>query len=295
MGGLSHCSTVGEGRTPGHGLHGESLEEQSHLLQMARQAGKEATEDILALLIPEESPYLTPVMPKEDILTPALQATRTHMEKAIEAVNVQLLTLVHHHVPPQQARVFLASLLQVMCSYRQEMDGMATSQVILPSQIVPNLWEVSQTMMEGLTLLGPPNCPTSWLASLVKRVSAEPINKATLVGLTTPVKCDTSIPSKGKLHPGSSRKKSAPPKRITDYWEDNERKKEDEESRWQEEERHQKKSGGPVLSLDEHEESVTLLTSKAAPSQVSQGSRLPTRTPSKSKRSRSKVQPASPI
>ena len=126
---------------------------------MARQAGKEAMEDILALLPTEESPYLTPVVPKEDILTPALQATRTHMEKAIEAINVQLSALVHRHVPPQQAGVFLASLLQVMCSYRQEMDGMATSQVILPGQIVPNLWGVSQTMMEGLTLLGLPNCP----------------------------------------------------------------------------------------------------------------------------------------
>ena len=148
---------------------------------------------------------------------------------------------------------------------------MATSQVILPGQIVPNLLGVSQTMMEGLTLLGPLNCSTSWPASLVKRVSAEPINKATPVGLTTPVKHDTSsIPDKGKLHPGSSGKKPAPPKRITEYWEDDERKKEDEESCSQEEERHRKKPSGPVLSLDEHKESVTLLTSKAAPSWVSQ-------------------------
>ena len=172
---------------------------------------------------------------------------------------------------------------------------MATSQVILPRQIVPNLWGVSQTMMEGLTLLGPRNCPASWLASLVERVSTEPINKATPVGLTTPVKCDTSVPSKGKLHPGSSGKKSAPPKRITKYWEDDERKKEDEESCWQEEERHQKKPSGPVLSLDEHEESVTLLTSKAAPSQASQGSGLPPCAPSEGKRSRSKVRWASSV
>ena len=168
---------------------------------------------------------------------------------------------------------------------------MATSQVILPSQVVPNLWGVSQIMMEGLTLLGPLNCPTSWPASLVKWVSAESISKATPVGLTTPVKCDTSsVPSKGKLHLGSSGKKSAPPKQITDYWEDDERKKEDEESCWQEEERCQKKPSGPVLSLDEHEESVTLLTSKAAPSRVSQAPRLPAHAPSEGKRSRSKVQ-----
>ena len=133
----------------------------------------------------------------------------------------------------------------------------------------------------SLTLLGPLNCPPSWPASLVEWVSAEPINKATLVGLTTPVKRNTSIPSKGKLHPGSSGKKSALPKRITNYWEDDERKKEDEEFRRWEEERCQKKPSGPVLSLDEHEELVTLLTSKAAPSRVSQGSGLPPCAPSR--------------
>ena len=143
--------------------------------------------------------------------------------------------------------------------------------------------------MEGLTLLGPPNCPASWPASLVK-----PIQKATPAGLTTPVKCDTSVP-KGKLHPGSCGKKSAPPKWITEYWDDDERKKEDEESCQWEEERCKKKPSGPVLSLNEHEELVLLLTSKTAPGQVSQGSGLPPHTQSEGKRSRSKVWRASPV
>ena len=56
---------------------GESLEEQSRLLQTAQQARKKAMEDILALLPAEEDPYLTPVVPKEDLLTPALQAPET--------------------------------------------------------------------------------------------------------------------------------------------------------------------------------------------------------------------------
>ena len=57
-------------------------------------------------------------------------------------------------------------------------------------------------MMEGLTLLGPPNCPASWPASLVERVSVESANKATPVVLTTPVKLDTPLGSgKGKLPP----------------------------------------------------------------------------------------------
>ena len=86
---------------PAMDCKGESLEEKSHLLQEARKAGKEATEDILALLPVEESPYLTPVVPQEDILTPALTATQNHTERAIEAMNVQLSALVHHHILPQ--------------------------------------------------------------------------------------------------------------------------------------------------------------------------------------------------
>ena len=85
---------------PAMNCMGESLEEQVHLLQVARQAGKEATEDILALLPVEESLYLTPVVHKEDILTPALQATWTYTEKAIEAINIQLSALVHQHILP---------------------------------------------------------------------------------------------------------------------------------------------------------------------------------------------------
>ena len=165
------------------------------------------------------------------------------------------------------------------------MDSMATSQVVLPGQIVPNLWGISRSMMEGLTLLGPPSCPTSWPSSLVEQITAEPAKKTTPARLTTPVKRDTSVPSKGKLHLGSSGKKSAPPKWITDYWDDDERKKEDEESRRQEEEKRHKKPTGPVLSLDEHEESIMVLTSKTAPSQVSQAPGLPICAPSEGKRS----------
>ena len=53
------------------------------------------------------------------------------------------------------------------------------------------------------------------------------------------------------------------------FWGDLERGKEDAEVHKQEEKR-QKKSSGPVLSLDDHEDSVTDLMKRAAPSQVSQ-------------------------
>ena len=68
------------------------------------------------------------------------------------------------------------------------------------------------------------------------------------------------------------------------------------ESHKREEERHQKKKpSGPLLSLDYHEDPVSLLTSKAILSQVSQAPRLPTRAPSESKKGWGKVQWASPV
>ena len=140
---------------------GKSLEEQSTLLQAAREAGKEAKEEILGFLPKEDSLYLTQVVAREDLLTLALQAMCKHKEVGIATVNTQLSALVDKHIPPPHAGVFLATLFQVLCSYRQEMDGMVTSQVVLPGQVIPNIWGVSWTLMEGLTLLGQPNCPAS--------------------------------------------------------------------------------------------------------------------------------------
>ena len=102
--------------SPATNCIGKSLEEQSLLLQVARETRKEAMEDILALLPKEDSPYLTPVIAREDILTPALQAARKHMEIAIAAVNMQLSALVHEHFLPPHAGVFLATLLKILCS-----------------------------------------------------------------------------------------------------------------------------------------------------------------------------------
>ena len=85
--------------------------------------------------------------------------------------------------------------------------------------------------MEGLSLLGPPTCPASWPASQVERVSAEPTHRTVPVVPTTLVKLDApSGSSKVKPTPGSSSKKSGPPKQVTDYWVDLERNKKHVES-----------------------------------------------------------------
>ena len=83
-------------------------------------------------------------------------------------------------MPPKQAGVFLATILQVTCSFRQEMDNMATSQVFLLSQIIPTLWGACRGLLEGLSLLGPPSCPASWPASLVEWVTAVPTPQVVL-------------------------------------------------------------------------------------------------------------------
>ena len=171
---------------------------------------------------------------------------------------------------------------------------MATSQVILPGQVIPNLWGVSQTLMEGLTVLGPLSCPASWPASLVKWITAEPISKTAPAGLTTPVKRDVSEPGEGKSHSGSSGKKPVPAK-ITDYWDEEERKREEEESALRREEKHRKKSTGPILSVAEHEEPISALVAKHTPKQRSQVPGSSTHNPSEGKRSRSKTNPPCPV
>ena len=136
---------------------------------------------------------------------------------------------------------------------------MVSSQTIMLAQVVPNMWAVWQRIIVGLSLLGPPTCPASWLASLVKRVDGEPTKRATLAPPVTPVKS-----SSGKSSSGSAGKKSEP-KLIPDFW------KEDEESKkWEEEIQHQKSCGSPILSLADHEEPVSTFTSKTALHQVSQ-------------------------
>ena len=137
---------------------------------------------------------------------------------------------------------------------------MATSQDSLPSQIIPTLWGAHRGLLEGLSLLGPPGYPASWPVSLVERVTPQVVSglPKTLAKPSTP-----SVSGAGKPTPESSGKKSqVSSKQITGYWKDPEREKEDAEARKQEEKRW-KKSSGPVLSLDDHEDSVATLTNWA--------------------------------
>ena len=110
------------------------------------------------------------------------------------------------HMPKEQAGALLNTILQVTCSFQQEMDNMATNQVFLLSQIVPNLWGSWRGLFEGLSLLGPPSCLASWPASLVERVTAVPTCQNMPGSSQTPTKSNLPSSRSAKTTPDSGKK-----------------------------------------------------------------------------------------
>ena len=119
----------------------KSTKDQAELLADAQKAGKDALDSILELIPEEEEPHLTPVFPKAThALTLILTVAWWHTDEALRNIHTQLVDLGKEHIPQEQAGAFFNTILQLSCSFRQEMDDMATNQVFLQSQIVPNLW-----------------------------------------------------------------------------------------------------------------------------------------------------------
>ena len=119
----------------------KGTKDPAELLAEAWQARKDALDNILELIPEEEEPKLTSVYPKAThLLAPALTVARWYMDEALQNIHTQLADLAKEHIPKDQAGAFFNTILQVTCSFWQEMDNMATNQVFLPSQIVPNLW-----------------------------------------------------------------------------------------------------------------------------------------------------------
>ena len=243
----------------------KSVKDQAELLAEARKARKGALDSILELIPEEEGqPQLTPVFPKAThLLAPVLTVARWHTDEALRNIHTQLGDLGKEHIPQEHARAFFNTILQVSCSFRQEMDNMATNQVLLPCQIVPNLWGAHRGLLEGLSLLYPPSCLASWLASLVEQVTAVPSWQNVLASSKTPTMSNLPSPGAAKKTPDSGKKPHHSAKKAAGiFWKDDARGKEDvevcklEEKCW-------KKSTGPVLSLGNHEESISNLLKQA--------------------------------
>ena len=118
----------------------ESTKDQAQLLSEAQQAGKDALDSILEFIPEEQEPQLTPVFPPAThLLALALAVARQHTDEALRNIHTQLVDLAKEHVPQEQVGALFNTILQLTCSFQQEMDNMAMNQVFLLSQIVPNL------------------------------------------------------------------------------------------------------------------------------------------------------------
>ena len=190
----------------------ESTKDQVQLLVEARQAGKDALDSILEYIPKEQEQeaHLTSVFPQATpLLAVALAVARHHTDEVLQNIHAQLVVLAKEHVPLEQVRALFNTILQVTCSFRQEMDNMATNQVFLPNQIVPNLWGSRRGLLEGLSLLGPPSCSASWPTSLVERVTAVSACQNISSSSKTLTKPNQPLSGVAKTTPNSRKKHSA--------------------------------------------------------------------------------------
>ena len=241
----------------------------TQLLADARKAGQDAVDAVLDLIL-EVKHELPPVYPRIDVAS-ALTISHHYTEEALKNVHTQISDLIRTHVAgSEQAGVFFNTILPITCSFRHQMDEMAINLLFPGSQLVPNVWGAHREVLEGLSLVAPPSCSASWPASLVERVAPVPGTSGQSGSTKTPTKpCN---PGASKLTPGSRKKTQPIQQAARMFWGDKKkREKEDADARAQEE-KHWKRPSRPILSLDEHEHSITELINWAAPSRSAQSS-----------------------
>ena len=206
----------------------KSTKDKAQLLAEARQAGNDALNSILEFIPEEQEPQLTPVFPgATHLLAPALAMARRYTDEALQNIHTQLVDLTKEHMPQEQVGALFSTILQVTCSSRQEMENMATNQVFLPNQIVPNLWGSCRGLLEGVSLLGPPSCSVSWPASLLEWVTAIPACQNVLGSSKTPTKSSPPLSGVAKTTPDSGKKPHQSAKQAAGlFWGDEARGKE---------------------------------------------------------------------
>ena len=123
----------------------------------------------------------------------------------------------------------------------------------------------------------PPSCSASWPASLVERVASVPGTSGQSGSAKTPTK--PGNPGASKLTPGSGKKTQPIQQAAGMFWGDKKKREKEDADAQAQEERHRKKPSGPILSLDEHEYSITELTNRATPSRSTQPSKTSSSTP----------------
>ena len=248
----------------------------TQLLADAQKAGQDAVDAILDL-IPEVKQELPPAYPRIDVAS-ALTISHHFTEEALKNVHTQILDLIRTHVAgPEQAGVFFSTILPITCSFPHQMDEMAINLLFPGSQLVPNVWSAHREVLEGLSLVAPPSYSASWPASLVERVTPVPGTSGQSGSAKTPTK--PGNPGASKLAPGSGKKTQPIQQAARMFWGDKKKREKEDADAWAQEEKHRKKPSGPILSLDEHEHSITELTNRTTPSRSTQPSKTSSSTP----------------
>ena len=157
----------------------ESTKDQAQLLAEARQAGKDVLDSILKLIPEEEEPKLTSVFssgnpPSGSGFSSGPDGTPM---KPCGNIHTQLADLAKEHVPEEQAGALFNTILQVTCSFQQEMDKHGHQPGLPPKP------DHSQSMgfpagdcWRGYHSLGLPAAWPAGPASLVERVTPAPQN-----------------------------------------------------------------------------------------------------------------------
>ena len=249
----------------------------TQLLADAREAGQDAIDAILDLILEVEH-ELPPVYPRIDVAS-ILTISHHHTEEALQNVHAQISDLIRTHIAgPKQAGVFFNTILPITCSFQHQMDEMAINLLFPGSQLVPNVWGACQEVLQGLSLVAPLSCLASLPASLVEPVTPVTGTSGQLGSAKTPTK--PSNPRANKLTPGSRKKTQSIQQAAGMFWGDKKKREKEEADARAQEEKRRKKPSGPILSLDEHEHSITELTNRAAPSRSTQPSgKTPSSTP----------------
>ena len=270
----SICPAMGSNQTGKDGTEvgkdTKVTKDPTQLLADARKAGQDAVDAVLDL-IPEVKQELPSVYPRIDVAS-ALTISHHYTEEALKNVHTQISDLIWTRIAgPEQAGVFFNTILPITCSFRHQMDEMAINLLFPGSQLVPNVWSARLEVLEGLSLVAPPSCSASWPASLVERVAPVPGTSGQLVSTKTQAK--PGNPGASKLTLGSGKKTQPIQQATRMFWGDKKKRGKEDADAWAQEEKRRKKPSGPILSLDEHEHSITELTNRATPSRSTQPSK----------------------
>ena len=117
-------------------------------------------------------------------------------EAMFHKLHATLPTLLCRFVAPDQAGQMLSAIFTCMCNYNTEMCGMAMAQTVVPVYIIPNTYQVQQSLWESICQIIPGIARTSG-SELHSFEPAAPHNTPVEQVITVPAAGNTRVPKVG--------------------------------------------------------------------------------------------------